>query len=222
MTQGVLLVAPAGCPIPCSWKWLFTEAAHGIHPDSSCFAPGVCGRVCPCCHGPRDTALRVTTASLHFVSLLPRPFIKLKENGRTNISRSSSSTSSFSSTAGESETLEEYDSVVGASPPHHVLGLIPPTASVGMHWAALGALGPGGHLPRSGQAVGFWWAGVPWSVSRSRGAELVAQEKAVSRSLRCREASRPQHRHSSRTCLSTALRPAATARAQAPQPLPSS
>uniref|UniRef100_A0A8V5GTP4 Uncharacterized protein n=1 Tax=Melopsittacus undulatus TaxID=13146 RepID=A0A8V5GTP4_MELUD len=39
-----------------------------------------------------------------------RPFIKLKENGRTNISRSSSSTSSFSSTAGESETLEEYDS----------------------------------------------------------------------------------------------------------------
>uniref|UniRef100_A0A8C0EXF9 RAP1 GTPase activating protein 2 n=1 Tax=Bubo bubo TaxID=30461 RepID=A0A8C0EXF9_BUBBB len=39
-----------------------------------------------------------------------RPFIKLKENGRSNISRSSSSTSSFSSTAGESETLEEYDS----------------------------------------------------------------------------------------------------------------
>nr|XP_009940146.1 PREDICTED: rap1 GTPase-activating protein 2-like [Opisthocomus hoazin] len=44
-----------------------------------------------------------------------RPFIKLKENGRTNISRSSSSTSSFSSTAGESETLEEYDSV-GSQP----------------------------------------------------------------------------------------------------------
>uniref|UniRef100_A0A8C4YPC7 RAP1 GTPase activating protein 2 n=1 Tax=Gopherus evgoodei TaxID=1825980 RepID=A0A8C4YPC7_9SAUR len=39
-----------------------------------------------------------------------RPFIKLKENGRSNISRSSSSTSSFGSTAGESETLEEYDS----------------------------------------------------------------------------------------------------------------
>uniref|UniRef100_A0A7M4EQY8 RAP1 GTPase activating protein 2 n=1 Tax=Crocodylus porosus TaxID=8502 RepID=A0A7M4EQY8_CROPO len=39
-----------------------------------------------------------------------RPFIKLKENGRSNISRSSSSTSSFSSTAGESETMEEYDS----------------------------------------------------------------------------------------------------------------
>ncbi|EMP41100.1 Rap1 GTPase-activating protein 2, partial [Chelonia mydas] len=40
-----------------------------------------------------------------------RPFIKLKENGRSNISRSSSSTSSFGSTAGETETLEEYDSV---------------------------------------------------------------------------------------------------------------
>ncbi|XP_009317108.1 PREDICTED: rap1 GTPase-activating protein 2 [Pygoscelis adeliae] len=49
-----------------------------------------------------------------------RPFIKLKENGRSNISRSSSSTSSFSSTAGESETLEEYDSVVGTKPtPQH-------------------------------------------------------------------------------------------------------
>ncbi|NWR08497.1 RPGP2 protein, partial [Paradoxornis webbianus] len=44
-----------------------------------------------------------------------RPFFKLKENGRSNISRSSSSTSSFSSTAGESETLEEYDSV-GSQP----------------------------------------------------------------------------------------------------------
>ncbi|POI31696.1 hypothetical protein CIB84_004553, partial [Bambusicola thoracicus] len=44
-----------------------------------------------------------------------RPFVKLKENGRSNISRSSSSTSSFSSTAGESETLEEYDSV-GSQP----------------------------------------------------------------------------------------------------------
>uniref|UniRef100_A0A8C5LZ27 RAP1 GTPase activating protein 2 n=1 Tax=Leptobrachium leishanense TaxID=445787 RepID=A0A8C5LZ27_9ANUR len=40
-----------------------------------------------------------------------RPYVKLKENGRSNISRSSSSTSSFSSTAGESETLEEYESV---------------------------------------------------------------------------------------------------------------
>uniref|UniRef100_A0A8C0J1V0 RAP1 GTPase activating protein 2 n=1 Tax=Chelonoidis abingdonii TaxID=106734 RepID=A0A8C0J1V0_CHEAB len=44
-----------------------------------------------------------------------RPFIKLKENGRSNISRSSSSTSSFGSTAGESETLEEYDSM-GSQP----------------------------------------------------------------------------------------------------------
>ena len=50
--------------------------------------------------------------------LLPvpcRPFIKLKENGRANISRSSSSTSSFSSTAGEGEALEECDSGVGGA-----------------------------------------------------------------------------------------------------------
>ncbi|XP_078080928.1 rap1 GTPase-activating protein 2-like isoform X14 [Mustelus asterias] len=38
-----------------------------------------------------------------------RAFSKLKENGRGNISRSSSSTSSFSSTAGENEVLEEYE-----------------------------------------------------------------------------------------------------------------
>ncbi|EQB78319.1 rap1 GTPase-activating protein 2 [Camelus ferus] len=44
-----------------------------------------------------------------------RPFIKLKENGRANISRSSSSTSSFSSTAGEGEAMEECDS--GSSQP---------------------------------------------------------------------------------------------------------
>uniref|UniRef100_A0ABM5EMF4 Rap1 GTPase-activating protein 2 isoform X2 n=2 Tax=Pogona vitticeps TaxID=103695 RepID=A0ABM5EMF4_9SAUR len=44
-----------------------------------------------------------------------RPFVKLKENGRPNISRSSSSTSSFSSTAGESENLEEYESA-GSQP----------------------------------------------------------------------------------------------------------
>ncbi|XP_028563611.2 rap1 GTPase-activating protein 2 isoform X1 [Podarcis muralis] len=44
-----------------------------------------------------------------------RPFIKLKENGRSNISRSSSSTSSFSSTAGESENMEEYESL-GSQP----------------------------------------------------------------------------------------------------------
>ena len=45
-----------------------------------------------------------------------RPFIKLKENGRANISRSSSSTSSFSSTAGEGEVMEECDSGVGVAP----------------------------------------------------------------------------------------------------------
>ncbi|XP_047449531.1 rap1 GTPase-activating protein 2a isoform X3 [Mugil cephalus] len=42
-----------------------------------------------------------------------RPFIKLKEcsSGRQNISRSSSSTSSFSSTTGETEVLEELDTL---------------------------------------------------------------------------------------------------------------
>ncbi|XP_063107112.1 rap1 GTPase-activating protein 2 isoform X3 [Cavia porcellus] len=44
-----------------------------------------------------------------------KPFIKLKENGRANISRSSSSTSSFSSTAGEGEAMEDCDS--GSSQP---------------------------------------------------------------------------------------------------------
>ncbi|XP_034496222.1 rap1 GTPase-activating protein 2 isoform X2 [Ailuropoda melanoleuca] len=44
-----------------------------------------------------------------------KPFIKVKENGRANISRSSSSTSSFSSTAGEGEAMEECDS--GSSQP---------------------------------------------------------------------------------------------------------
>ncbi|GAA6065596.1 rap1 GTPase-activating protein 2a isoform X1, partial [Tachysurus ichikawai] len=39
-----------------------------------------------------------------------RPFVKLKEcSSRSNISRSSSSTSSFSSTAGEGDGLEELD-----------------------------------------------------------------------------------------------------------------
>uniref|UniRef100_A0A8C6ZD68 RAP1 GTPase activating protein 2 n=1 Tax=Nothoprocta perdicaria TaxID=30464 RepID=A0A8C6ZD68_NOTPE len=68
-----------------------------------------------------------------------RPFAKLRENGRSNISRSSSSTSSFSSAAGESETLEEYDSV----------GSQPSTASpfkqdVFVYSAAPGGESPGG------------------------------------------------------------------------------
>ncbi|XP_018603783.1 rap1 GTPase-activating protein 2-like isoform X2 [Scleropages formosus] len=45
-----------------------------------------------------------------------RPLLKLKDcGGRTNISRSSSSTSSFSSTAGEGEVLDELDSASAAS-----------------------------------------------------------------------------------------------------------
>ncbi|XP_067864432.1 rap1 GTPase-activating protein 2-like isoform X2 [Heptranchias perlo] len=45
-----------------------------------------------------------------------RTCIKLKENGKGNISRSSSSTSSFSSTAGESEAMEEYETNTGSQP----------------------------------------------------------------------------------------------------------
>lgn len=58
------------------------------------------------------------SASVHLFIyyFLNRPFIKLKEcssssSGRPNISRSSSSTSSFSSTTGETEALEELETV---------------------------------------------------------------------------------------------------------------
>lgn len=57
---------------------------------------------------------RVST-SLFLSDFLDRPFTKLKEcssgSGRPNISRSSSSTSSFSSTTGETEALEELETV---------------------------------------------------------------------------------------------------------------
>ncbi|NWY73572.1 RPGP2 protein, partial [Erithacus rubecula] len=72
-----------------------------------------------------------------------RPFLKLKENGRSNISRSSSSTSSFSSTAGESETLEEYDS----------LGSQPSTASPFRQDVFVYSASPGSDSPGPGQAT---------------------------------------------------------------------
>ncbi|XP_016158397.1 PREDICTED: rap1 GTPase-activating protein 2 [Ficedula albicollis] len=72
-----------------------------------------------------------------------RPFLKLKENGRSNISRSSSSTSSFSSTAGESETLEEYDSV----------GSQPSTASPFRQDVFVYSASPGSESPGVGQAT---------------------------------------------------------------------
>uniref|UniRef100_U3JQ31 RAP1 GTPase activating protein 2 n=1 Tax=Ficedula albicollis TaxID=59894 RepID=U3JQ31_FICAL len=71
-----------------------------------------------------------------------RPFLKLKENGRSNISRSSSSTSSFSSTAGESETLEEYDS-----------GSQPSTASPFRQDVFVYSASPGSESPGVGQAT---------------------------------------------------------------------
>uniref|UniRef100_A0A8C3CZS2 RAP1 GTPase activating protein 2 n=1 Tax=Cairina moschata TaxID=8855 RepID=A0A8C3CZS2_CAIMO len=71
-----------------------------------------------------------------------RPFIKLKENGRSNISRSSSSTSSFSSTAGESETLEEYDS-----------GSQPSTASPFKQDVFVYSASPGSESPSMGAAA---------------------------------------------------------------------
>uniref|UniRef100_G1N947 RAP1 GTPase activating protein 2 n=1 Tax=Meleagris gallopavo TaxID=9103 RepID=G1N947_MELGA len=71
-----------------------------------------------------------------------RPFVKLKENGRSNISRSSSSTSSFSSTAGESETLEEYDS-----------GSQPSTASPFKQDVFIYSASPGSDSPSVGAAA---------------------------------------------------------------------
>ncbi|XP_078535444.1 rap1 GTPase-activating protein 2 isoform X1 [Lissotriton helveticus] len=69
-----------------------------------------------------------------------KPFIKLRENGRSNISRSSSSTSSFSSTAGESETMEEFESVSSqpstASPYKQEVFLYSPSPSSDLHSAA--------------------------------------------------------------------------------------
>ncbi|NXW10142.1 RPGP2 protein, partial [Fregetta grallaria] len=85
-----------------------------------------------------------------------RPFIKLKENGRSNISRSSSSTSSFSSTAGESETLEEYDSV----------GSQPSTASPFKQDVFVYSASPGSESPSVGAAA------TPVIMSRSPTADI--------------------------------------------------
>uniref|UniRef100_A0A803XT50 RAP1 GTPase activating protein 2 n=1 Tax=Meleagris gallopavo TaxID=9103 RepID=A0A803XT50_MELGA len=91
-----------------------------------------------------------------------RPFVKLKENGRSNISRSSSSTSSFSSTAGESETLEEYDSV----------GSQPSTASPFKQDVFIYSASPGSDSPSVGAAAtpvimsrsptGGFWGSLVW------------------------------------------------------------
>uniref|UniRef100_A0A8V1AMT5 RAP1 GTPase activating protein 2 n=1 Tax=Gallus gallus TaxID=9031 RepID=A0A8V1AMT5_CHICK len=85
-----------------------------------------------------------------------RPFVKLKENGRSNISRSSSSTSSFSSTAGESETLEEYDSV----------GSQPSTASPFKQDVFIYSASPGSDSPSVGAAA------TPVIMSRSPTADI--------------------------------------------------
>ncbi|KAF4794192.1 Rap1 GTPase-activating protein 2 [Turdus rufiventris] len=85
-----------------------------------------------------------------------RPFLKLKENGRSNISRSSSSTSSFSSTAGESETLEEYDSV----------GSQPSTASPFKQDVFVYSASPGSESPGVGASA------TPVIMSRSPTADL--------------------------------------------------
>nr|XP_015223194.1 PREDICTED: rap1 GTPase-activating protein 2 isoform X5 [Lepisosteus oculatus] len=63
-------------------------------------------------HTPQDMKSETSSnpSSPEICPSKERPFIKLKDCSRANISRSSSSTSSFSSTAGESEALEELDS----------------------------------------------------------------------------------------------------------------
>lgn len=65
--------------------------------------------------GKLNSLVDVPLSPSALLPILCRPFIKLKENGRANISRSSSSTSSFSSTAGEGEAMEECDSGVSES-----------------------------------------------------------------------------------------------------------
>ena len=88
---------------------------------------GLLGLTCPQSQGePGEVSPCVTRACLTSCSY--RPFIKLKENGRANISRSSSSTSSFSSTAGEGEAIEECDSGVGVA-------LSDPGEQGGVPWA---------------------------------------------------------------------------------------
>lgn len=67
--------------------------------------------------GPGAEGVLYHVTKTHLLPVPCRPFIKLKENGRANISRSSSSTSSFSSTAGEGEAIEECDSGVGVPCP---------------------------------------------------------------------------------------------------------
>ncbi|XP_056414419.1 rap1 GTPase-activating protein 2 isoform X3 [Hyla sarda] len=81
--------------------------------DSMSAAP----RTPDCGHSSQDVKSETSSnpSSPEICPNKERPYIKLKENGRSNISRSSSSTSSFSSTAGESEAMEEYESV-GSQP----------------------------------------------------------------------------------------------------------
>lgn len=106
-------------------------------------------------------ARRVTRARL---PVPRRPFIKLKENGRANISRSSSSTSSFSSTAGEGEALEECDSGVGVACP------------------TLGGAGTLAHLLCA-------WKWLPWAEPRPGSGEKGAlwKQEAAPRHLHPRE-----------------------------------
>uniref|UniRef100_A0A665UYZ5 Rap-GAP domain-containing protein n=1 Tax=Echeneis naucrates TaxID=173247 RepID=A0A665UYZ5_ECHNA len=67
---------------------------------------------------PSDKHTRRFVAQIKSLCCRPdSPFTKLKEcsSGRPNISRSSSSTSSFSSTTGETEALEELETVTSSS-----------------------------------------------------------------------------------------------------------
>uniref|UniRef100_A0A8C3CVB1 RAP1 GTPase activating protein 2 n=1 Tax=Cairina moschata TaxID=8855 RepID=A0A8C3CVB1_CAIMO len=120
-----------------------------------------------------------------------RPFIKLKENGRSNISRSSSSTSSFSSTAGESETLEEYDSgsqpstaspfkqdvfVYSASPGSESPSMGAAATPVIMSRSPTGGCPPGGAAPESQQLPGRdsrSGRGAPWGHAQGMAVALV-------------------------------------------------
>lgn len=120
--------------LPCGRCWLHFKA---MCPGDNLEPQGLTPKSAASCVDRRKSWVQI-------FCFLFRPFIKLKENGRSNISRSSSSTSSFSSTAGESETMEEYESLVrwSLSDPKKSQRpkgdmLIPPQHSEGMHLSPL-------------------------------------------------------------------------------------
>ncbi|XP_073472815.1 rap1 GTPase-activating protein 2 isoform X4 [Aquarana catesbeiana] len=96
---------------------LHTGPETQLEGRTRCDSMSTTPKIPDCAHSSQDVKSETSSnpSSPEICPNKERPYIKLKENGRSNISRSSSSTSSFSSTAGESEAMEEYESV-GSQP----------------------------------------------------------------------------------------------------------